>query len=260
MKSCRYFPAGVLFFFIFTLSGTPALIVSIWGGSALAANEGVITGGVHTPNEESIEREEPKVNDPYEGFNREMFKHNDRLYFYVLKPIATVYSRYLPPGARAAVRNGFHNFKFPERFINSFLQGKAERAGTEAVRFLINSTLGVAGLFDVAEVNFSIHGHDADFGQTLALWGTGSGPFLMIPILGPSNPRDLFGYAVDSVMDPLFWIPAEIWIDPAVKAGKVTNNASLRIGEYEGLKKSALDPYISLRDASIQYREHQIRK
>lgn len=262
MRSCRYFPTGFMLFFIFTLLCSTVLIGTMPGSNALATTDDNIVGGrALESTEEVIPRETvPKVNDPYEHFNRAMFKINDRVYFWVLKPVATVYAAYFPPGIRIAVRNGFHNLIFPQRFINSLLQKKADRAGTETVRFLINSTLGIGGLVDVAGVNLGIQGHDADFGQTLALWGSGSGPFLMIPVLGPSNPRDLVGYGVDSVMDPIFWIPTDLWVSPTVKVGKIMNNTSLRIGEYEDLKKSALDPYISLRDAYIQYREHEIHQ
>ncbi|MCE5335556.1 MAG: VacJ family lipoprotein [Desulfobacteraceae bacterium] len=200
------------------------------------------------------------VNDPYENFNRAMFKLNDRIYFWVLKPTGIVYAAYFPPGLRGAVRNAFSNFVFPARFVNSTLQGRMDNAGTELARFLLNSTLGLAGLVDVAQIHFNLAPSDRDFGQTLAHWGAGSGPYLMIPVLGPSNPRDLIGYAADSAMDPMFWIPAEWWVSPTVKAGKIVNNASLRIGEYEDLKKSALDPYVAIRDGYTQYRNNQIKK
>jgi phospholipid-binding lipoprotein MlaA len=189
-----------------------------------------------------------------------MFTINDRVYFWMVKPATIVYAAYFPPGLRIAVRNGFRNLIFPERFINSLLQKKPGQAGTETARFLINSTLGLGGLVDVAGVNFGIQGRDADFGQTLALWGVRSGPFLMFPVVGPSNPRDLVGYGVDSVTDPIFWIPMDAWVGPVIKFGKITNNTSLRAGEYEDFKKSALDPYIAMRDAWIQYREHEIHK
>ena len=140
------------------------------------------------------------------------------------------------------------------------LQGKADKAGIETVRFVINSTIGLAGMFDIAQTNFGLAGYDPDFGQTLALWGVGSGPFLMIPLLGPSDVRDLFGYAVDSAMDPLFWIPADWWVSFSAETGKYINSTSLRIGEYEELKKASLDPYVAKREAYIQYREHLIEK
>lgn len=263
MRSFRYFSTGFTVYFIFFLLCSPILIETFPGSNANAASDDNIVGGraLEASEVEVIPNETvPKVNDPYERFNRTVFKLNDRIYFWFLKPLSKVYAAYFPPGIRIAVRSGFHNFVFPERFINSLLQRRPARAGTEMVRFLINSTLGIGGLVDVAGVNMGITGHDADFGQTLALWGTGSGPFLMIPVLGPYNLRDFAGYGVDSVMDPLFWIPSDIWVGPALKVGKIMNNTSLRPGEYEDFKKSAFDPYIALREAYIQYREHEIRK
>ncbi len=203
---------------------------------------------------------EQKVNDPYEKLNREIFKLNDRTYFHVIKPTATLYATLFPPGFRTSVKNGFHNMVFPARFVNSVLQGKPNRAGTETERFVINSTLGLAGLFDVAGTNFGIPGQDADFGQTLAIYGVNTGPYLVIPLLGPSDARDIVGYGVDSVMDPIFWIPMAWWVSPTIKAGKIENNVSLRLGEYEDFKKASLDPYISMRDASLQHRANEIKK
>ena len=101
---------------------------------------------------------------------------------------------------------------------------------------------------------------EEDFGQTLAVWGSGPGRYLVIPIIGPSNHRDLAGYIVDSFMDPIFWIPGEWWYGLALKSGKLINNASLRIGEYEDFKKGAIDPYVSMRTAYQQYRLKEIAR
>lgn len=200
------------------------------------------------------------VYDPHERFNRAMFDINDKIYFFVLKPASTVYAAYFPPGFRAAIRNGFYNLFFPIRFINCLLQGKANLAGTEAARFVINSTMGLGGLFDWAERGFGLQRHSEDFGQTLAVWGAGSGAYLVLPILGPTNSRDLVGYVVDSAMDPIYWIPSPLWASPSIVTGKLVNNTSLRLGEYEDFKKTALDPYISLRTAYYQYRIKEIAK
>jgi phospholipid-binding lipoprotein MlaA len=202
------------------------------------------------------DQNEQKVNDPYEHSNRRVFDFNDRLYFEVLKPIARVYSASLPADVREALRNGFHNMVFPSRFVNFVFQAKGDKAVNEATRFVINSTMGMAGLIDLARARFGLQNRESDFGQTLALWGVGSGPFLIIPVLGPSNPRDLFGFAVDSVMDPLFWIPADWWVTFSVEADRYVNRASLQIGQYEEFKKASVDPYIAMRDAYIQYRAH----
>lgn len=248
MKTGRFIRNTFISFLAMTFVCAPAMFgrqaVFAAGSEALEEESGIVT----------------KVNDPYEKFNRAMFTFNDRLYFWVLKPGGTVYAAYFPPGFRKSVRNAARNWVFPARFVNSVFQGKFDKAQTETARFVINSTLGVAGLFDFAQTNFGLKPQDEDFGQTLAVWGAGSGPFLVVPVLGPSNPRDLLGYGVDSAMDPIFWLPIDWWISPSVKAGKILNEASLRIGEYEDFKKAALDPYISLRDAYIQYRDNEIKK
>lgn len=252
MRSGKY---AVLCLFVLTalsLIGLPALISPYMENLA------------HAQVAESFVTDESTpvvVYDPYERFNRSMFNVNDKLYFYVIKPAGTVYAAYLPPGVRIAIRNGFYNLLFPVRLVNCALQGKGERIGTETLRFVINSTLGLAGFFDYADYGFCIaKPPEEDFGQTLAVWGSGSGPYLVIPVLGPSNFRDFGGYIVDSAMDPTVWIPGPLWASPAIRAGKLLNNSSLRIGEYEDFKKSALDPYVSMRSAYQQYRLKEIAK
>ncbi|MGO9022074.1 MAG: VacJ family lipoprotein [Syntrophobacteraceae bacterium] len=244
----RYLEVGLTSFLIFTILNSPIITGKSGFNTALAAQA------------QTVEQEEAqngqKVNDPYEHFNRDVFDFNDHLYFYVLKPLAKFYSAYLPTDFRESIRNGFHNLVFPSRFINFVLQGKGDYAANEVARFLINSTLGLAGLFDFAQTQFRLENHESDFGQTLARWGVGSGPFLIIPGLGPSNPRDFFGFGVDSVMDPLFWLPAAWYVSFSAESGKFINRTSLEIGRYEELKKASLDPYIAMRDAYIQYRAH----
>ncbi len=252
MRTSRKLEVAVISFLIFTLSSSPLILGKSRFNLAFAADE------------QSFEPEgapaAPAINDPHERFNRGVFEFNDRLYFYALKPTAVLYSVLLPKGFREAIQRGFHNVVFPCRWINLTLQGKSDKAADETLRFLINSTLGLAGLFDFAQTQFGLENHDADFGQTLALWGVGPGDFLMLPILGPSDPRDLFGYGVDTLMDPLFWLPVDWWITFSAQSGKFINNASLRIGQYEELKQASLDPYIGMRDAYIQYREHLVTK
>jgi phospholipid-binding lipoprotein MlaA len=253
MNTGKHMQVVFLFLIAFTLLGFPA-VNGYFGNRLLAANGSV-----------AVENDEPSggqviVHDPYEKLNRVMFTVNDKAYFWIFKPVGTIYAAYFPPGFRAAVRNGFHNMLFPSRFVNCTLQGKMDKAGAETVRFLINSTIGVGGLFDVAEHEFSIHSYEEDFGLTLAHFGAGTGPFMMVPVIGPSNPRDLFGYVVDSFMDPMYYIPAAVWVSPTVKAGKIVNNGSLKIGEYEDFKKSALDPYIAMRDAYVQHRQKEMKK
>jgi len=252
MKRGRRAKAGLISFFILIFLISPITT----GGSAfnMALAE----------TEQTVEPEGApsgqKINDPYEHSNRKVFAFNDRLYFDVLKPVTKVYSAFLPLDVRESINQWFHNAVFPARFINFVLQGKADKASNEAARFVINSTLGAAGLFDFAQARFGLENHEADFGQTLALWGVGAGDFLMIPLLGPSDSRDLLGYAVDTAMDPIVWLPAAWWVIFSVHTEKFTNYTSLHGGEYEELIKASLDPYIATRDGYIQYREHMISK
>lgn len=210
-------------------------------------------------NEERAAPAAEPISDPLEKLNRGIFKLNDRLYFWVMKPTATVYSWYFPEGFRICVRNAFTNFMFPVRFINNVLQGKFQYAGTEAGRFAVNSTLGFAGMWDIAARDFGLAVRDEDFGQTLGAWGAGSGFYIVLPVFGPSNVRDTVGLGVDSVMNPVFWL-ASTPVSAGVKAGKTVNSMSLRIGEYEDFKKSALDPYVSMREAYTQYRAEEMAK
>lgn len=226
-------------------------------GPALVQTAAYAAGGAN--NEEGGSAKTQAVNDPLEKINRGIFKFNDRFYFWVMKPTATVYSWYAPEGFRICVRNAFTNAQFPIRLVNNVLQGKMANAGTEIGRFVVNSTLGVGGMWDIAARDFGLNPHDEDFGQTLGSWGAGSGFYIVLPIFGPSNVRDTVGLGVDSVMNPMFWL-APAPISAGVKGGKTVNAISLRIGEYEDFKKSALDPYVSMREAYDQYRAEEMAK
>ncbi|MGA2403694.1 MAG: VacJ family lipoprotein [Syntrophobacteraceae bacterium] len=252
MRSGRRLQVVLTSFLIFTFLCSPLVICTSGFNVVLAASE-------QTAEPEGAPNGQ-KVDDPYEHFNRQMFEFNDSLYFHVLKPAAQVYSAVLPAEPRAAINNGFHNLVSPARFVNFLLQVKPDKAGNEALRFVINSTMGIAGMIDIAQFSFGLNNYHSDFGQTLGLWGVGSGPYLFVPVLGPSNPRDLIGFGADSVMDPLFWIPSAWWVSYSVSGMKYLNRYSLRIGEYEEVKKASLDPYIAVRDGYIQYRAHIIEK
>ena len=198
-----------------------------------------------------------KVQDPYERSNRKMFHFNDQFYTEVIMPMTRTYAK-LPLPVRKVIRNGFQNLEDPSRFVNFTLQGKSQRAGDTMSRFLMNSTLGVGGMFDVAKNVLGVERHDADFGQTLGIWGVQAGPYWVVPALGPSDPRDFFGFAVDSVMDPLFWVPGPFWVTIPPDFVKYVSKASDHIDDYETLKKASLDPYVAMRDGYMQNRNHVI--
>jgi phospholipid-binding lipoprotein MlaA len=201
--------------------------------------------------------------DPMERVNRAFFQFNDKLYFWFLKPVSQAYGTFIPPGLRICIRNGFDNLRFPSRFVNNVLQGKFKAAGIETGRFVINSTLGFAGFFEIAAREFDLSPPaDEDTGQTLGFYGLKPGLYIVWPVFGPSTVRDSFGLAGDAFLNPLYWIPGagDLWISVATRGGIIVNNTSLRIGQYEDFKKAALDPYVSMRQAYLQYRENDILK
>jgi len=198
------------------------------------------------------------ISDPLIKVNNEFYILNDRLYFWVLKPVARGYGFIIPQELRAAVRNVFYNIRFPVRFINCLLQGKGQKASYEFGRFFINTTAGFLGIANVAAKYPHLQPSKEDLGQTFAVWGIGYGPYLMLPIFGPSSVRDGLGLVGDTFLDPLFWLSPDIKTSIAIRAGETVNDTSLRIGEYEALKAAALDPYVMIRNAWVQNRNKLI--
>lgn len=200
----------------------------------------------------------PEVADPLQGFNRAMFTVNDRLYFWVLKPVGQGYAAVVPETGRIGVRNFFRNIFFPIRFVNSVLQFKLLGAERELARFIINtgSSLGFA---DIAYNQLQVAPSDEDFGQTLAFYGLDDGFYIVWPLLGPSSLRDTAGRVGDWPLSPLGYV--EPWYVPLAARGvDVINSTSLRIGEYEALKDASVDPYAALRNAYIENRWEQVRQ
>jgi len=200
-----------------------------------------------------------EIADPLEPLNRVFFHFNDKLYFWVLEPVARGYSKVLPENARISVRNFFNNIATPIRFVNNVLQFKIKPAGNELVRFGLNTTLGVLGLFDYAKDHADINMQDEDLGQTFGVWGAGPGFYINLPFLGPSSLRDTVGYVGDSFLDPVSYVKPPI-DRIAIKAGDQVNRTSLRLGDYEEIKKDAIDPYSAFRDIYYQYRKEKIEK
>lgn len=197
--------------------------------------------------------------DPLEPINRVFFAFNDRLYFWALKPITRIYGFILPEWGRARVRNAFDNIQSPVRLVNALLQFKMQKFGAEFARFVLNSTVGIAGLFDIASRHPELKTSEEDLGQTLGSYGLGEGFYLVLPFLGPSSLRDSAGTAGDYFLDPLGHItPLRDAI--AVRTFDRVNDTSFKIGDYEDIKESAVDPYISIRDMYKQYRRNKIRE
>jgi phospholipid-binding lipoprotein MlaA len=205
------------------------------------------------------EEEEDEIADPFEPLNRVAFYFNDKLYFWVIKPVAKGYSAVLPEDVRIAIRNVFNNITTPARVVNNLLQFKVKSVGNELLRFGINSTVGVLGVFDIAEEKLNIKMQDEDLGQTLGVWGLGAGFYINWPILGPSSARDTIGLAGDYFLDPISYV-TPTFDSIAIRAGDLVNRTSLTIGQYEDIKKDALDPYTAFKDIYYQYRKNKISK
>jgi phospholipid-binding lipoprotein MlaA len=209
-----------------------------------------------------------KANDPLEGFNRTMFGFNDELNTYALRPFAHGYALVVPRPVRTGVSNFFDNLQYPVRFINSVLQGKITRSAQETGKFIINSTAGVGGLIRVSDHVSSLADVPAeDFGQTLGVWGIAPGPYIVIPVLGPSDCRDLVGFAGDLAMQPLNWHTFGILhyaysntIGIALSGTRYVNGLPKAVESYDQLKSEAVDPYVAMRDGYLSYRAAQVKK
>ena len=209
-------------------------------------------------DEYADEQDVQLIPDPWIEMNRGLYTFNDRMYFWVLKPISRGYGFIIPQELRQAIRNAFYNIRFPVRFINCLLQGKIRKSGDEFGQFFINTTVGCLGLLNPAANYPRLQPSPEDLGQTFAVWGIGSGAYIMLPFFGPSSLRDGLGRLGDTFFDPLWWYFDDIYVSLGIRAGEAINDTSLRIGEYEALKEAALDPYIMIRNAWIQNRNKLI--
>ncbi len=258
------------FFFCVALLAVMLLLTSmpLAGGLAWAAEKNGATpsedeyGNVTEEEVEGATQQAATIRDPLQPFNRAMFQFNDRLYFWALKPATKGYMRVVPESFRILFRNFYTNVKAPVRIVNNLLQLKPGAAGRELGRFVINSTVGVGGLRDCAKECFGINGRDADFGQTLGKYGVGFGFYLVWPVLGPSSPRDTVGYVADQYLTPWTYLGSST-LSPAtvgIYLHQTINSTSFHLGEYEALKKAAIDPYVAVRDAYVQYRKKLIEE
>jgi phospholipid-binding lipoprotein MlaA len=210
---------------------------------------------------EEIEAGPNSINDPLEPVNRAFFQFNDKLYFWFLKPAARGYRAVVPETARVGVRNFFYNLTGPVRLVNCVLQGKTEEAGYEFVRLFVNTTIGLGGFLDVAgDEKMQLERYDEDLGQTLGVYGMGPGLYIHWPFLGPSSGRDTLGTVGDGFLNPLNYLVPEGGYNAAIRTYEQVNETSLSMGEYEDLKRSALDPYVAIRDAYYQYRQNSIQE
>ena len=198
--------------------------------------------------------------DPWQGFNRGMFGVHQAVDGAVLEPVARGYRAITPRPLRSGVLNFLRNLKGPVIFANDVLQGEGNRAGTTAGRFVINSTIGIVGIFDPAS-SMGLERHDEDFGQTLAVWGVPSGPYLFVPLLGPTTVRDGAGRVVDVVFDPLTWAEFDDVEDARLARTVIAGIAQreILIEQINSLEAQGGDLYVTYRSAYEVSREAAIQ-
>ena len=200
-------------------------------------------------------------NDPFEPVNRAVFDANDAIDVAILKPLAEGYRAVVPQFVRDRIRAFVDNLQEPRIFANNLLQGRVDAAGITFGRLFVNTLLGVGGLFDVASGR-DLPRQTGDFGETLYFWGAGTGPYLVLPLFGPSNVRDAFGLGVDLyTTPPAHWFAGTtgLWVNVGLSTVNGFDLRSRNIETLDQIKANALDYYVQFRSIARQYREGQLR-
>lgn len=205
----------------------------------------LLQGCAHTPPDDPA--------DPLESINRPIYTFNTKADQYVFQPVARGYVDVVPVFAREGVTNFFANLAYPKVIVNDVLQAKFLQSGEDLARFVVNSIYGIGGLIDVGS-RVGLPAHDEDFGQTLGHWGVGTGWYLMLPLLGPSDNRDLVGSGADLFLSPTYYLPGRY--DLPVYGADAVHLINLRANLLgtQSLLESQFDPYIFLRTAYLQHR------
>ncbi len=201
-----------------------------------------------------------QTNDPLEPTNRFFYRVDDTLDTYTLKPVAQAYVAVVPTPVRSGVHNFLANLTTPTVLVNDVAEARPRRAGTTFMRFVINSTAGVLGVFDVAK-GLGYPAHDSGFNQTLGVWGVGPGPFLYLPVIGPSSPRAVTGFAVDQATDPFTYVPHGIYLRTFnwARYGLTTVDTRANLlTDLDHVKAGALDPYATIRSLYRQNTQSRI--
>jgi phospholipid-binding lipoprotein MlaA len=243
--------------------------------SSAGSNRSEFSDPFAQPGEIAAEEE----SDPWKPFNTAMFEFNRRVDRFVLKPVAQGYDFIVPDAAQIGVGNFFHNVRFVPRLMNNVFQLKAKGAGIELGRFLINSTVGIAGFFDPAKHWWHLETPDEDSGQTFGVYGVKQGPYLVLPFLPPLTLRDGIGYVADLAFDPINWLVFPVievsQIPSAVahsnrtmstiarfgaKVGDTVNDRSLNLERFQGVEETTVDLYAAVRNAYLQKRAQAVRE
>lgn len=206
------------------------------------------------------ESSEIYISDPLEPLNRVFFEFNDVFYEWLLKPVTDGYMWVFPLELRQSFGNFFSNIAMPVRLLNSLLQGDLEQSGVVVQRFLINSTLGVYGFADIADVEFDIKPRRADFAQTLGKWGMGEGIYLCWPVVGPSSVRGSLGLVADAYSHPVPYFHDSQAFEVSYYTTNRVNRLSLNPDAYEDLKRFSVDPYVAARQAYYEYRSAMLSR
>lgn len=213
--------------------------------------------------EEFDEYAMPQVSDPLEKINRTIFKFNGGVTHYVYRPVSKAYTTVVPSKARKGLGSFFQNLAFPIRFVGSLFQGKIDRSAAETGKFLLNSTIGIGGFIKVSDKVPELRVPDEDLGQAFGVWGFDHGPYLVIPFLGPSSTRDIVGRAAGYQLHPLEWKFADT-IDWTLRDGlpvlETVNGMPDTLDNLDRITRSAVDPYIAVRNGYIQYRDAAVKK
>jgi phospholipid-binding lipoprotein MlaA len=243
------------------IEATEALVSTTSALETPAVNSDGVSSYLLEEAQPSAAAEESEAEqDPWEGFNEPMFRFNRQVDRYVVKPVATGWDFVLPDVVQRSLHNAFDNFRVVPRFVNNLLQLKWHGAGREAARFTINSSIGLAGLIDVAKDGFGVQQSDEDFGQTLGVWGARSGPYLILPLVpSPLTIRDGVGKIFDTLIDPATWFlpfaaSAGIFVTDGI------NERSLNLDRFQRVEESVVDLYSAVRNAYLQRRAAAIRE
>jgi phospholipid-binding lipoprotein MlaA len=267
----NYFIFSIIIFLTFLLNGCSNKNLSIvekkQKTELLTNNQEIEEDDELSEFQEEMSSGEEEIYDPLNSYNRIMTNFNDKLMIYILSPVAKGYKVITTKDIRISVNNFFHNLAYPIRVINNLLQGKFKNSSEETGRFLINSTIGIFGFFDVAKKHFNLEPHNEDFGQTLGYWGVGSGVHIVLPLFGPSNLRDSISLYPEMLASPTSYIDDRSYnlvSNPnegiGLKALDIVNTTAINDGLYEKMKADAVDLYPYLRDMYEQRREKLIKE
>lgn len=260
MRSMSIFFVGLSLILSITL-----LPSSLWAQDGAISNLTLDSEDDFDVDDEWDEYEDYTYSDPYENYNRKMFKFNDKVYRHVFSPLAKGFNFLVPKQVQKRFNNIVRFASTPKRFFNNLLQKKFKSSFIEFERLLLNGSVGIGGMFDPADHFFHLKQQTEDFGQTLGFYGVDPGPYFIWPIIGPSTRRDSIGTGGDNVFSVFFWFSIyDVDPEDAFKAFSVTkrvNNYTYNVrSNYERLTESAIDPYVALQHAYLQNREKMIKE